>query len=635
MRGQSHRYTIPSAVACLSLLLSFACVPAVLAQAPSAEQLNAIFSRIASPQEPGLAVVVRQNGRTLFERAYGMRDLRSALPIDAQTNFRLASFTKQFTAMSIMLLVHDGKLHYDDHLTDIFPDFPAYGGTITVRNLLNHTSGLIAYEDLMDTKYVGKQWVEIPQITDAGVLALAEQQTGTKFRPGSNWEYSNGGYCILGAIIAKVSGMSYADFLRQRIFAPLKMDHTVAHVYGKDEVSNRAYGYTDDAGTWLESDQSPTSATLGDGGVYTSLDDLAKWDDALRNHTLLSAAEMQPAITPVSAPADAANWPKADTGVPMAYGFGWFLDPYHSHTRMWHTGSSIGFRTVIERFTENNLTIIILSNRGDLDTSALALKAADLYFPPDAYPNSSEGLQDFLNSAIASAKSGDADKLTGMIKSTEIPNCPSWVNTPYAPDNAKNWMEMCDRTFLDQQEQHMREHLTSLSQQNGEIVVRNVNQSPEPGKSMESGILQALKQPVDVYFAEFRKADASSTQGDPIGYFLFIDGKFRLDSEIRFAQVISGPPPPPSNMLRMVDPTYPPEAMAKDIQGDVTLGVVIRKNGSVKILQTISGDPLLIPAAKEAVLQWRFKPKLLNGQPVEVNTRLVVGFHLYSKPRPN
>jgi CubicO group peptidase (beta-lactamase class C family) len=379
MRGQSHRDTIASAVACLFLLLSFAYVPAVLAQTPSAEQLNAIFSGIASPQEPGLAVVIRQNGHTLFERGYGMRDLRSGLPIDARTNFRLASFTKQFTAMSIMLLVHDGKLHYDDHLTDIFPDFPAYGGAITVRNLLNHTSGLIAYEDLMDKKYAGKQWYEIPQITDAGVLALAEQQSGTKFPPGSNWEYSNGGYCILDAIIEKVSGTSYADFLRQRIFAPLKMDHTVAHVYGKDEVANRAYGYTNDAGVWLESDQSPTSATLGDGGVYTSIDDLAKWDDALRNHTLLSAAEMQPAITPVPIPPDAANWPKADTSVPMAYGFGWFLDSYRGHARTWHTGSSIGFRTVIERFTENNLTIIVLSNRGDLDTPALALKAADLY----------------------------------------------------------------------------------------------------------------------------------------------------------------------------------------------------------------------------------------------------------------
>jgi CubicO group peptidase (beta-lactamase class C family) len=404
MRGQIHRCTITSGVACLSLSLLFAYVPAVLAQTPSTEQLNAIFSAIASPREPGLAVLVRQNGHTLFERSYGMRDLRSSLRIDAHTNFRLASFTKQFTAMAIMLLVHDGKLHYEDHLTDIFPEFPAYGHTITIRNLLNHTSGLIAYEDLMNKKYAGKQWYEIPQITDAGVLALAEQQTGTKFPPASNWEYSNGGYCILGAIIAKVSGMSYPEFLRQRIFAPLKMDHTVAHVYGKDEVVNRAYGYTNDAGVWLETDQSPTSATLGDGGIYISLDDLAKWDDALRNHTLLSAAEFQPAVTPQNSdavPVENPDDPSKSSGKkPAPYGFGWFLDPYRGHARMWHSGSSIGFRTVIERFTENHLTIIILSNRADLDTSALALKATDLYFPAGSYPNSTEGLHDFLSAAM-------------------------------------------------------------------------------------------------------------------------------------------------------------------------------------------------------------------------------------------
>ena len=358
---------------------------------PSPAQIGSIFAGIVSQQEPGLAVLVHKDGQIIFEQSYGMRDLRSSLPINSHTNFRLASFTKQFTAMAIMLLVHDGKLHYDDHLTDIFPQFPAYGRTITIRNLLDHTSGLVAYEDLMAKEYAGKSWEEIPQITDAGVLALMEQQTGTKFPPGTQWEYSNSGYCVLAMVIAKVSGMSFADFLRQRIFAPLGMNDTVAHVYGKDIVANRAYGYTKDSGVWLETDQSPTSATLGDGGIYTSLDDLAKWDDALRNHALLSAAEFQPAITPENSaavlPAAVDDLPKAAAGKPLAYGFGWFLDPYRGHPRMWHYGSSIGFNTIIERFPENNLTIIILANRTDLDLAALALRAADLYFLPGETAN--------------------------------------------------------------------------------------------------------------------------------------------------------------------------------------------------------------------------------------------------------
>jgi len=603
------------------------------AQAPTADQLNAIFAGVASAQEPGFAVLVRQNGQTLFEREYGMRDLRSGLPIDAHTNFRLASFTKQFTAMAIMLLVHDGKLHYDDHLTDIFPEFPAYGRTITVRNLLNHTSGLVAYEDLMDKKYAGKSWEEIPQITDAEVLALAEQQTGTKFSPGTHWEYSNGGYCILGTIIARVSGMSYPNFLRSRIFAPLKMDHTVAHVAGKDTVSDRAYGYTHDAGVWLETDQSPTSATLGDGGIYTSLDDLAKWDDALRNHTLLSAAEFQPAITPQNSDAVLVENPddpsKSSGKKPAPYGFGWFLDTYRGHARMWHTGSSIGFHTVIERFTENNLTIIILANRTDVDLAALALRTADLYFSPDSYPDSSDGLKDFLTTAITSAKNGDVEKLDATIKSTEVPNCGTWLHSMYAQDKADSWMGMCDGVQLSKRDNDMRELLTNLAHQDGEVAVRSVNQSPEPSRGMEWGWLQAIRQPLDIYFAEWKKTGApSSAKGDPIGYFMFIGGGFRWDSGISFVKPHIGPPTPPPNMTRMVYPIYPSEAKKKQVQGDVTLHVLIQKDGSVKVLDTLSGDPLLIPAAKEAVSQWRYKPKMVNGQPVEVDTKLVVTFRL-------
>lgn len=355
------------------------------AQTPSAAQLDAIFSKVVTaPNQPGLAVLIRQNGRTLFEHVYGMRDLRSNLPIDARTNFRLASCTKQFTAIAIMLLVHDGKLRYDETLKDIFPEFPAYGSSITIRNLLNHTSGLIAYEDLMDKMYAGKEWYEIPQITDAQVLALAEKQTGTKFPPGTKWEYSNGGYCILAVIVEKISGMPFPEFLRRRIFVPLHMGQTVAHVYGKDNLANRAYGYTNDSGVWLETDQSPTSATLGDGGIYSSLDDLAKWDEALRSHTLLSAAEFQPAITPentaVVSPSAVDDLPKAAADSEhLDYGFGWFLDPYRGHPRMWHYGSTIGFHSIIERFTKDGLSIIILSNRTDVDLAAIALRAADLY----------------------------------------------------------------------------------------------------------------------------------------------------------------------------------------------------------------------------------------------------------------
>ena len=378
MARESRLFCVVAVAALLGCALAFLPPPA-RAQTFLASRIDRIFSAVTSRQEPGLAVLVRKDGRTVFARGYGSRDLRSDLPIDQRTNFRLASCTKQFTAMAVMLLVHDGKLRYDEPLTEIFPKFPAYGRRITIRELLDHTSGLAAYEDLMDKKYAGLDWEQIPQMHDAGVLALMEQQTGTQFPPGSNWKYSNSGYCVLAMVVEKVSGMPFAEFLRRRIFEPLGMRTTLAYEYGKNQVTNRAYGYSNDAGVWLETDQSPTSATLGDGGVYSSLDDLAKWDDALRDHTLLSAREMRPAITGVVLPANARLRPTGPDGSPASYGFGWFLNPYRGHARMWHYGESIGFRTAIVRFTGDKLTIIVLENRSDLDPAKLALKVADLY----------------------------------------------------------------------------------------------------------------------------------------------------------------------------------------------------------------------------------------------------------------
>ncbi len=343
----------------------------------SSSQIDALFpAGLKSTTAPGAAALVVYNGRTVFRRGYGVTDLRSREPIDEHTNFRLASFTKQFTATCIMLLVHDGKLRYDDHLTDIFPEFPAYGKSITVRNLLNHTSGLEDYDDLLSKQYPDTPPEKVPQIHDAGVLKLLEQQTTAKFPAGTKWEYSNSGYAVLAMIVEKVSGKPFGQFLQERIFTPLKMKNTLAYEKGKNKVPHRAYGHTWEDDAWHETDQSPTSAVLGDGGIYSSIDDLAKWDRALSLHTLLTEAEMQPALTPVQ-PADGAEG--FPDGKPVKYGFGWFLDPYQGHRRMSHDGSTVGFLTTIQRFPEDHLTIIILANRTDGNPEVLALKIADMY----------------------------------------------------------------------------------------------------------------------------------------------------------------------------------------------------------------------------------------------------------------
>lgn len=347
-----------------------------------AKRVEDAFMGMASDRAPGAAVLVLENGRVAFERGYGVADLRTMRPIDELTNFRLASVTKQFTAAAVCLVVRDGKLSFDDRLTSVFPEFPAYGRDITIRHLLQHTSGLPDYENIMPDPGPGVPAGDA-QISDAEVLGLLERQAGGKFLPGTRWDYSNSGYVVLGLVVAKASGVPFGRFLRDRIFAPLGMDGTVAYERGTNDVRDRAFGHSFENGAWWETDQSPTSATLGDGGVYSSLRDMARWDASLRDHSLLSAAEMKLVLTPVAAPD---GLPVEPDGTPAAYGFGWFLNPWKGHVRAWHYGESIGFRTAIQRFSEDGITVVVLCNRADADAAALALKAAEPYLERGASP---------------------------------------------------------------------------------------------------------------------------------------------------------------------------------------------------------------------------------------------------------
>jgi len=336
---------------------------------------DALLAAAGSAREPGAGILVLKDGRVAYIGTRGVADMQAMRPIDGRTAFRLASVTKQFTAMAVMMLVRDGKLRYEDSLTSLFPDFPEYGRAVTVRHLLDHTSGLPDYEDLMPPADPSLS-VEESQIDDAGVLELLKAQKAGWFVPGALWRYSNSGYVVLGLIVEKVSGRSFPTFLRERIFAPLKMDNTVALVRGRKRVSDRAFGYTKEDGRWRFTDQSRTSATLGDGGVYSSLYDLTLWDEGLRRHLLLNEADMAPALTPVRVPG---KGPVGPDGKPADYGFGWFLDAWQGHPRMWHYGETVGFRTAIQRFTADGLTVIVLANRSDLDAADMALKVAGYY----------------------------------------------------------------------------------------------------------------------------------------------------------------------------------------------------------------------------------------------------------------
>jgi CubicO group peptidase (beta-lactamase class C family) len=321
--------------------------------------IDALFSGYTGAV-PGASVIVIRDGRVVFRRAYGMADLERKTPASPTTDYRLASLTKQFTAMAIMLLVRDGRLTYDQPARTLLPELPPATAGVTIRHLLNHTSGLLDYEDLIpDTQTV--------QVSDQDVLQLLASRDSVNFPAGTKYRYSNSGYCLLALVVERVSGMAFADFLRQRVFAPLGMARTLAHRDGRDTVPERAYGYTPDSGRFVPSDQSVTSATLGDGGIYTSVDDLVHWDAALYTERLVDRVTLALATTPPVLPGNSTQ-----------YGFGWFVDAYRGLRRWRHTGETSGFTNAIQRFPERRTTIIVLTNRNGGTPWTIAERIADL-----------------------------------------------------------------------------------------------------------------------------------------------------------------------------------------------------------------------------------------------------------------
>ena len=346
---------MPAWLTILFLAISTSFSPSL---SPAADEIDDLLDSYRG-NVPGASLLVLRDCKAVVRRSYGLADLETRAAITPGTNFRLASVTKQFTAAAILLLMEDRRLSLDDRISRWLPSLPPATEPVTVRHLLTHTSGLIDYEDVMapGTKV---------QVHDEDVLALLEPHDSTYFKPGSDYRYSNSGYALLALTVERASGKRFASFLDERIFRKLQMTATVAHEEGVSTVSHRAFGHTLRDGSWIRKDQSSTSAVLGDGGIYSSIDDLAKWDAALYDSRLLSDESRRLAFSP--------HTPTKIEGV--SYGFGWRI----SGETLSHTGETSGFRNVIIRYPARRLTVIMLTNRDDPEPYEMAESIAKRFF---------------------------------------------------------------------------------------------------------------------------------------------------------------------------------------------------------------------------------------------------------------
>jgi CubicO group peptidase (beta-lactamase class C family) len=313
---------------------------------------------------PGASVLVYEKGRTLFAKGYGIKNITTGKKVNVTSCFRLASLTKQFTAMSVLQLYQAGKLSLDSPAHRYLDSMPVYSHGITLRHLLTHTSGLVDYEDLVPT-------TQTRQVVDIDCLRLMNATDHLYFQPGSEYRYSNTGYAILALIVQNVSGQDFAGYLRRHIFQPLGMSSTVALEEGKSKVSDRAMGHSRKGDGWKLTDQSVTSAVLGDGGVYTNLIDYSRWITALFAHQLIPDSLQQIA------------WCRArlNNGLPVNYGFGWHIDEIRNGPQPHHSGSSIGFRNHVLLFPKEQRAVLLLTNRDEGNPFILAQQIADKVWP--------------------------------------------------------------------------------------------------------------------------------------------------------------------------------------------------------------------------------------------------------------
>jgi CubicO group peptidase (beta-lactamase class C family) len=325
----------------LSLLFAMLITPPALAQ------LDSLFKDYSGKQ-PGLALAIFSDGIPVLQRCYGLARLDEETPVSPNTNFRLASVSKPFTAASILLLASRGTIDLDWSLTEVFAGFPEYGRHIRLRHLLNHTSGLPDYED-----YVPED-TPPHALRDAGVLVIIRQTTRPLFPAGTQFSYSNTAYALLALVVEKYSGQSYPDFLSANIFRPLGMSQSLAYIKGGPEPSQRALGHAQLDGHWQERDQSSTSAVLGDGGIYSNLTDFARWDHALSTGQFPLAWAFEAGTL--------------NDGSPIAYGYGWHLkQDARGDAVVYHTGSTTSFRNIYYRIPARKLSVLILSNRNTPD----------------------------------------------------------------------------------------------------------------------------------------------------------------------------------------------------------------------------------------------------------------------------
>jgi CubicO group peptidase (beta-lactamase class C family) len=363
------------------LVLAFTSVTFTTAQSDqssgdkSAEKVDALFVQWSKPDSPGCALAVIKDGQTIYKRGYGVANLDHGIPISSKSVFSIGSVSKQFTAMSIALLAKQGKLSLDDDIRKYVPELPQYQSPITVRNLIHQTSGIREYSHLMSASGIRFQ-----DAKDEEVFNMLTRQKELNFKPGEEYLYSNSNYFLLAQIVKSASGKSLREFAEENVFRPLDMVNSGFRADGTEVMKNRATGYSSREGgpVFVET---ANSYHVGDGGLFTTIDDLVLWDQNFYASKLSGGTEL---IQQFLTPGTLNNGRKTD------YAFGVVVETYKGLKVFGHGGAYNGFNADMIRFPEQRFSVICLCNLTSIQSGRLTRRVADIYLA-DEFRESGNG----------------------------------------------------------------------------------------------------------------------------------------------------------------------------------------------------------------------------------------------------
>lgn len=330
-----------------------------------AAAVAALFEHYDEGVQPGAAVLVIKDGAVVFERGFGYANIANKERIDENSSFRLASVSKQFTATALGVLAEQGKLDYDDLLTDYIPELDFWPG-VTLRHMMTHTSGM---PNLYENGYYEELDANSPMPQNSDFIEAMSRYPDADFAPGDQYSYNNAVYDLLVTVIERASGMPFVDFLKDYVFVPAGMPTATTFNSARPDIPNRALGYSrSDDGFELD-DYDPLNDILGSGGVYATLKDFVAWDRSLYANSVVSKKTLN----------ELQSSARLNNGEITGYGFGWGINAYHGHRRYSHTGRWVGFRNVIARYPDEKLTIVILANAGGARPWVEMEKISDLF----------------------------------------------------------------------------------------------------------------------------------------------------------------------------------------------------------------------------------------------------------------